>query len=422
MATELLLVTNTPGMVEALAGYNGIQPFPAPGLARVRSLVVSEQPPPVVYLEDTRGTVAELWDIIHAAQAHGVRVLVGLQSIGLVHASDFADAGLAVTTLREPEALAGWIAQQLGAARRIAARQVTIAVGGAKGGIGKSLVVSALAEGMHRRGLRVLVVDGDLSNSGLVPEFRIPTGFGSFLTLRQEGRGHTQFTPANIARLIYHHAPSGIDFLLGADEAALAADFTLPDWRALMQAIGSLGETLEQDYDVVLIDTGPDMKKRPYALEAARNGGWVVLPSPPGRKERAGVGIALQQFAAHQPDLTDRCLLVLMEPERGVTVGLRHVAPLFSQHWPKARIVGTLPRDPHLVSLANEEADRYVSPLDVGRFRPFSLAVHDLVDTICTVIGLTPPQPRPTASLFRRLFPGKPGITPLQAAAQTGAS
>lgn len=410
MATELLLVTNTPGLVEALGGYNGILPFPAPGLARVRSLIAGEQPPPVVYLEDTRGTITELWETIHAAQARGVQVLVGLQSIGVVHAGDFTDAGLAVTTMRDPAALAAWIAQQLGATRRLAARQVTIAVAGAKGGIGKSLVVASLAEGMRRRGLRVLVVDGDLSNSGLVPEFRIPAGFGSFLTLRQEGRGHAHFTPANVARLIWRHAPSGIDFLLGADEAALAADFTLPDWRALMQAVGSLGEVLEHDYDVVLIDTGPDMKKRPYALEAARNGGWVVLPAPPGRKERAGVGIALQQFAAHQPDLTDRCMLILMEPERGVTIGLRQVAPLFAEHWPKARVIGTLPRDPHLVSLANEEADRYVSPLDVGRFRPFSLAVHTIVEEMCRITGLPLPQPKPTVSLFRRWFPGKPAL------------
>lgn len=410
MATELLLVTNTPGLVEALGGYNGLLPFPAPNLARVRSLVAGDQPPPVVYLEDTRGTIADLWETIHVAQAHGVRVLIGLQNIGVVHAGDFTDAGLAITTARDADVLAAWIAQQLGVARRLAARQVTIAVAGAKGGIGKSLVVASLAEGMRRRGLRVLVVDGDLSNSGLVPEFRIPAGFGSFLTLRQEGRGHSQFTPANVARLIWRHAPSGIDFLLGADEAALAADFTLPDWRALMQAVGSLSEVLERDYDVVLIDTGPDMKKRPYALEAARNGGWVVLPAPPGRKERAGVGIALQQFAAHQPDLTDRCLLILMEPERGVTIGLRQVAPLFNEHWPKARIIGTLPRDPHLVSLANEEADRYVSPLDVGKFRPFSLAVHAIVDEMCRVIGLPLPQPKPTVSLFRRWFPGKPAL------------
>lgn len=415
MAIELLLVTQTAGLVEALGGYNGIQPFPAPNLARVRSLVVSDQPPPVVYLEDTRGTMAELWDVIHAAQTHNVRVLVGLRNIGIVHAGDFTDAGLAVTTLREPEALACWIAQQLGVARRVVARQITIAVGGAKGGIGKSLVVASLAEGMCRRGLRVLVVDGDLSNSGLVPEFRISAGFSSFLSLRQEGLGHTQFTPANVARLIYHHAPSGIDFLLGADEAALAADFTLADWRALMQAVGGLGDVLEQDYDVVLIDTGPDMKKRPYALEAARNGGWVLLPAPPGRKERSGVGIALQQFAAHHPDLTDHCLLVLMEPERGVTVGLRHVAPLFARHWPKARVLGVLPRDPYLVSMANEEADRYVSPLDVGRFRPFSLAVHTIVDSMCEVIGLVPPQPMPSVGWWQRLFPGKPAVTPLPA-------
>ena len=77
--------------------------------------------------------------------------------------------------------------------------------------------------------------------------------------------------------------------------------------------------------------------KRPYAIDAARSGGFVVLPTPPGRKERAGVGNALRVFEQHTPDLTDRCLLLCMEPEKGVTVAIDKVAPLFAQTWTKAK-------------------------------------------------------------------------------------
>jgi MinD-like ATPase involved in chromosome partitioning or flagellar assembly len=407
MSIELLLASTTAGLPEALAGYGGITPFSTSNIGRVKQLLASEQPPGALYIDDTRGTLPELWAIVHLAQRHGVRVFIGLQSVGVVHAGDFTDAGLAVSTEREPARLAAWLAQQLGAAKKAAGRQVTIAVGGAKGGIGKSLVVAMLAEGMVRRGLRVLVIDGDLSNSGLVPTFRIPAGFGSFLTLRQEGTSHAHFTPANIARLIYHHQATGIDFLLGADEAALAADFTLYDWRAMMQAVSGLGEVLSTPYDVVLVDTGPDMKKRPYAIDAVRNGGWVILPAPPGRKERAGVGVALEQFASHHPDLTDRCLLLLMAPEKGVIVTLAQVAPLFTQRWPQAHVVGALPRDPMLVSMADETADRYASPLLVGPHSAFSRAVHDIVDRVCATVSLTPPLPKPQSTLLQRLFPGR---------------
>lgn len=421
MGIELLLVSGGAGLAEALASYAGITPFTAPGLTRVKSLLLSEHPPGAVYLEDTRATLPELWEIVHLAQRRGVRLLVGLQSVGALHAGDFGDAGLSYTTERDISRIAAWIAEQLGATKKAVARQVTIAVGGAKGGIGKSLVVAMLAEGMVRRGLRVLVIDGDLSNSGLVPTFRIPAGFGSFLTLRQEGKSHAHFTPENVAALIYHHQATGIDFLLGADEAALAADFTLYDWRALMQAVAGLGDVLPQDYDVVLVDTGPDMKKRPYAIDAVRSGGWVILPAPPGRKERAGVGVALEQFASHQPDLTDRCLLLLMAPEKGVIVTLAQVAPLLVQRWPRARLIGTLPRDPMLVSMADEMADRYASPLAVRPHSAFSRAVHDIVDRVCVVVGLTPPLPKPRSSLLQRLFPSRFADPSLSVSVASGA-
>ena len=339
------------------------------------------------------------------AQSRQVPVLIGLQSVGLIHRADFAATGLPVSDDRDAPTLAAWIGVRLGLRKLAASGQITLAIAGAKGGIGKTLVVAMLAEALTRRGLSVLVVDGDLSNSGLIPTFRIPSGFPSYLYLKQDGPG--AFTPANVRRHIFTHAASGIDFLLGSEETANPLDLTLGEWQSLMQAVRAL-----DGYDVVLLDTGPEIKKRPYAIDAARSGGYVILPTPPGRKERAGVGNALRVFEQHIPDLTDRCFLLYMEPERGVTVPVDRVAPLFARTWPRARALGTLPRAPRQVSMADEEGDRYLSPLDVAPHSTFTRAVHHMVQSLCDQTGLTPALPMPRSSLWQRLRGEKVAIAP----------
>jgi MinD-like ATPase involved in chromosome partitioning or flagellar assembly len=217
-----------------------------------------------------------------------------------------------------------------------------------------------------------------------------------------------------VRRHIYHH-PCGIDFLLGSEETASPTDMNLNEWQAMMMAIRRM-----DGYDVVLLDTGPELKKRPYAIDAARNGGWVILPTPPGRKERAGVGNALRAFEQHTPDLTDRCLLAFMEPEKGVTVSLNHVAPLFAQNWSKARAIGVLPRAPRQVSMADEEGDKYLSPLDVAPHSKFSRAVHEMVEALCTQTGLRPPREMPKSSFWQALRGERPSLTPTSSAAIGG--
>jgi len=396
MTIELLIVSNTPGLAEALHGYEGLLVSSLPSLARVKSIVVSDQPPQAIYVEDTRGTLTELWDVIRAAQARQVSVLIGLQSVGLVHLSDFVETGLPVSDARDAAVIAEWLGGQLGVRKMAAAGQITIAIAGAKGGIGKTLVVAMLAEALKRRGLQVLVVDGDLSNSGIVPTFRIPSGFPSYLYLKNDGLG--AFTPANVRRHIFRHQASGIDFLLGSEETANPLDLNLGEWQAMMQAVRAL-----DGYDVVLVDTGPEIKKRPYAIDAARSGGYVVLPTPPGRKERAGVGNALRVFENHTPDLTDRCFLLYMEPEKGVTVAVDRVAPLFAHTWPRARTIGLLPRAPRQVSMADEEGDQYLSPLDIAPHSTFTRSVHQIVQRLCDQTGLKPPLPLPKSSLWQQL-------------------
>jgi cellulose biosynthesis protein BcsQ len=326
-----------------------------------------------------------------------------MRGVALPHRDDFADAGLALTEAGDARETAAWIAGQLGLRRRAGDSQVMVAVAGAKGGIGKSLVVALLAEGMRRRGLRVIVVDGDLSNSGLVPTFRIPSGFPSYLHITGDAAaagGGGAWSAQNVRRYIYRHEPSGIDFLLGSEETNDARDLQRPEWNALIQAVRGLSE-----YDVVLIDTGPEIKKRPYAILCALGGGWVVLPTPPGRKERSGAGNMLRalQSAVPDRDLTERCLMLFMEPEHGVQVTVDQVAPLFARHFPRARALGRLPRAPRQVSIADEEGDRYLSPLDVAPHSRLSRGAHLLVDKLCAEVGVHPPQPMPRSSLWERL-------------------
>ncbi|MEN9935033.1 MAG: hypothetical protein RLZZ387_1612 [Chloroflexota bacterium] len=400
---ELLIVSATTGITDALSDYEGIQVLSAPSLERAAHLLTSDRPPQAVYVEDRCGTTAELWQITRRAQALGIPMLAGLHSAAAAQRDGLADAGVSLTALHEAAPLAAWVGQQLGARARPAGRQALIAVAGAKGGIGKSLVVALLAEALRRRGLRVLVVDGDLSNSGIVPTFRIPSGFPSYLHVAGDAArsgDHAAWTTQNVRDYVYHHAPSGIDFLLGSEETTDARDLQRPEWLSLVQAVRGMLE-----YDVVLIDTGPEIKKRPYALLAARDGGWVVLPTPPGRKERSGAGNMLRALQTTVPDrdLSARCLLLFMDPEHGAAASVGQIEPLFARHFPLTRAIGRLPRASWQVSRADEEGERYLSPLDVSPHSPLSRATHQAADRLCAEVGLRPPRPMPRSSLWQRM-------------------
>lgn len=400
-AMELLLVTSTPSLDTALNGYEGLRIVTGPTLNFALRMVASEHPPDAVYVDDTRGTVEELWSLVRTCEVARTPIFIGLAGPALAQQADFRDAGLTIateTTVRMSTELVRWLSQQLGLRKRASAHgQALLAVAGAKGGIGKTLVVALLAEALHRRGLRVLVVDGDLSNSGVVPTFRIPSGFPSYLMARADGPG--AWTPENIRRYIYRHQRSGLSFLLGSEETADAQDLVLPEWQALMQAVRALDE-----FDVVLVDTGPEIKKRPYGLLVAHDGGKVILPVPPGRKERTGAGNALRVFQTDGVDLTDRCLLLFMDPENGASVSTDAIMPRFAQHFPKAQILGRLPRAPKQVSLADEEVDAYISPLDVAPYSKFTRAVYQLAEDTCQALGVTPPLPMPRLKLWQRMW------------------
>ncbi len=403
--TELLVFGGTPALIAEIQRYEALQVTVAASIARVLGLLASNDPPGAVVIYGGRCEAADLWRVAQAAQHHRVRAVFLVPDAADARADDLRDAGCTVIAAADPAAVAAQIAALVGIAAQRSEQQVLVAVAGAKGGIGKSLVVALLAETLHRRGLGVLVVDGDISNSGLVPSFRIPSGVPSYLHIANDAavlgdQADGLWNASNIRRYIYRHPASGIDFLLGSEETTDPRDMQRHEWQQLMDGVRGLHE-----YDVVLLDTGPEIKKRPYAILAARDGGWVVLPTPPGRKERAGVGNMLRaiQSASGDQDLTARCLLLFMEPEHGVTVTLDTIEPLFTRHFPNARGLGRLPRAPRQVSAADEERDRYISALDIARHSRFSRAAHMLAEQLCRTIGVVPPLPLPRSSLLDRM-------------------
>jgi hypothetical protein len=116
-----------------------------------------------------------------------------------------------------------------------------------------------------------------------------------------------------------------------------------------------------------------------------------------------GVGHMLDHFQEHMPERLDACMLLFMQPERGVTASVDEVRDLFVQRYPKVQTLGILPREPRLASMADEH-DGYRNMLDLGPHSAFAGAVHRVVDTVCQHIGVNPPLPMPQSGLWANLM------------------
>lgn len=402
---ELIIFSAIEGLQAEVEQLRDVAVLAPSRIDQVQRLLSGSRPPDALYLDDSRGTpLADLWDLTARAQQVGVRVMLGLTGPARAALADAQAAGLPATAERNPVALADWIGAQIGRRRGHGTQRLpVIAIGAAKGGIGKTFATCVLAEGLRRRGLDVLVWDSDISNPGLVPAFRIPASAPSYLHLVQRGPSH--WNPTGIQPFIFQpeHTRTNqqgwgrIDLLIGSHAVARAEnDLRLPDWQGLYQGILAL-----EGYDVVLIDTPPDYLRRPYATHVLQAGGSVVLPTPPGARERMGVGHMLEHFSELAPERLERCSLLFMEPERGVTVTVGMVAELFARRYPRVGSLGTLPREPRLASLADEH-DGYISMLDLGPHSRFARATHQVVEALCAQAGLQPRLPMPQTAWWHR--------------------
>ncbi len=356
------------------------------------------------YLDTSRGLpLAELEALAAAAQRRRTRVLVGLHGPARIAAAGLRAAGIAVCEERDVTRLADWIAGQLGITAMPAAGIPLIAVAAAKGGIGKTFVSAALAEGLRRRGLHVLVWDSDLANPGLVPLFRVPASAPSYLTLINGAAGsHAEALTTVIHRPAATRGDAQgwgqLDLLLGARGVAEPDDdLRLADWQTICSALPGIAP-----YDAVIIDTPPDYLRRPYATHVLQSGGWVILPTPPGARERNGVTHLLEHFRRTTTAPFQRCVLWPIEAEHGAAAAPAETARRLAAHYPPTAQLPTLPRVAQLAGLA-DELEEYVALLDLSPHSLFSSAVHQAVEQLCALIGIQPRRPMPSSGFWQRL-------------------
>jgi len=290
MLMELVIFSALDGLQAEVESFRDLDVIAPSRLDQVLRLIGGQRPPDALYLDDSRGTPQpDLWRAVLAAQGAGVRVLLNVPGPARGTLHDAAGAGIPAIAERDVTAVAGWVGERLGLRRGAARSLPVVAVGAAKGGIGKTFATCVLAEGLRRRGLRVLVWDSDISNPGLVSAFRVPSSAPSYLHLIQRGPAH--WNPTALQPFIYapqHTRPTAagwgpIDILIGSHAVARAEnDVRLPDWQGFYAAAIAV-----EDYDVLLVDTPPDYLRRPYATHVLQSGGTVILPAPPGARERA---------------------------------------------------------------------------------------------------------------------------------------
>lgn len=117
------------------------------------------------------------------------------------------------------------------------------AIGGGKGGVGKSLIASSLAISLSRMGNRVVAIDLDLGGSNL------HTTLGVDLP-RQTLSDLFSNRAANISQCMVPSGIPGLDIISGAQDAVGITQIKLNDKVKLLQSL------TEVDADYVVIDLG----------------------------------------------------------------------------------------------------------------------------------------------------------------------
>lgn len=392
-----VLVSRLPGIADAVQQQSAVPCLHMRDATWfLRMLESSGMPLTCIYIEDLCGTAEEVWQIVQFAGKHSIPIALCMVSWGLGQRHDFEQAGVAVWGGQDTSALPAWILATLSLpTKKSVGASAMLAIAGSKGGIGKSLTTSLLAVGLARRGARVLVIDGDISNSGIASTFRISSSAPSYLSIKQYGAG--AWTPERVRTCVWKHPETGIDFLLASDDVD-SEDLWLHEWQSMMQAVRDMG-----GYDILLTDTSPDIRKRPYALDVAMHAGYLLFPTPIGYDDRMGVGKTLESFRKRDADALARCMLLFIHPEAPSAITVGEVRPKFEQMFPKAHVVGELHRAAWQISTAREKYEQFVSPIDIAPHSVFTQDVHNMVERVCEVMHVNTPLPKPKSTLWQRL-------------------
>jgi flagellar biosynthesis protein FlhG len=143
-----------------------------------------------------------------------------------------------------------------------------VAIGGGKGGCGKSLVTAALGVALARRGRRVVLVDCDLGGANLhsMLGMEYPRGTVSDYILRRV---------SNLEELIVPTPIAGLGLISGARNAIQAANPMYQQKLRLFRAVQRLGA------DFVLLDLGAGSHNNVVDFFLLADlGALVVVPEP----------------------------------------------------------------------------------------------------------------------------------------------
>lgn len=403
-----LVMQNGPALATRIgAGYQGVATMTASGYAALDGFLRADLTD-VVVLDDRMGSPAALMQAVDAGIAHQKLVLVHLVGPALSDRDRYLDRGVAVTPGLDEDALLLWIVAQVQLQATSATNVRIVATASAKGGASKTTLLALAAEALAYRGLRVLCVDTDLSNAAL----RAYYGFGAdarpYTELAQpdDHRGWSVATVTSyISTKLVHIRGRDvhISFLLGASTAADFHDVNDHDVDGLFSVLQQL------PFDIILVDTGPELLRRPMIVPVFRAGGRVLVPCPTGVLEREGANNLLTTIKQWDQAALERTALVFVEPERGsVTQSyLPTLQTTAKRNYPSVGQLGLLPRDAHAISSAVQfqaTHGRYHSPLHVSPYSRLAQGVWALSDAIATFVDITLPEPAPKRGFIDRLF------------------
>jgi flagellar biosynthesis protein FlhG len=259
-----------------------------------------------------------------------------------------------------------------------------LAISSGKGGVGKTNVVINLAVEIQRRGLRVLVFDADLGLSnvpillGLVPEYNI---------------SHVLFGEMRMKDVLFP-GPEGV--------TVLPAGFGVQEMAALTeeQQLRLLCETeeLEEDFDVVLIDTGAGISPNVLFFNIVSHDNIVVVCPEPASMSDAYV--LMKILALQYQRKTFKVLMNSVKGESEAALVLDRITEACQRFLGvSVRHFGNIPYDTHI-----REAVRSQKPVvelypDAPSSQAFSLLASRLLSSI--------PDDYPVGSLqffWKRLF------------------